>query len=89
MVIFTIVDTLFKVIELAIFIECIASWFPQIRYNSFMQIVQTITNPILDPCRRLQNKLNLNIPIDFSPIIAFIIIDIVRKVVFQLLFLVF
>ena len=80
------VNGIFRIIELAIFVECIASWIPQLRYNQLMDIVHSITNPILEPCRRLQNRFLGDMPIDFSPILALFILDFVRGALIRLLF---
>ena len=80
------ISGIFRIIELAILVDCIASWIPQIRYNQFMDIVHSITYPILEPCRRLQNRFLGDSPIDFSPILALFLLDIVRGILIRLLY---
>jgi YggT family protein len=80
-----LIYTVFGIIELAILIECIASWIPQLRYNKFMDVVYAITNPILMPFRTLQDRLLSNSPIDFSPIMAFFVIDFIRQIIGRIL----
>lgn len=84
--IFEAVNGIFRIIELAIIVECIASWIPQLRYNQFMDIVHSITNPILEPCRKLQDRFLGSMPIDFSPILAFAILDVIRGFILRLLY---
>ncbi|WP_294375818.1 YggT family protein [uncultured Clostridium sp.] len=81
-----IISIIFRIIEFAILAECIASWVPQLRYSQFMEIVYKITTPILEPCRRLQDRLLGNLPIDFSPFIAMIILDVIRVLLINLLY---
>lgn len=82
-----LINTVFGIIELAILIECIASWIPQLRYNKFMEIVYAITNPILMPFRTLQDRLFPDSPIDFSPIIALFVLDFIRQVIERILYM--
>ncbi|MDU4476145.1 YggT family protein [Clostridium sp.] len=87
-IIIRLMNTVFGIIELAILIECIASWIPQLRYNKFMDIVYAITNPILTPFRSLQDRFFPDSPIDFSPIIALFVIDFVlRQVINRILYM--
>lgn len=80
------ISVIFRIIELAILAECIASWIPQLRYNQFMDIVRSITYPVLEPCRRLQDRFLGNSPIDFSPILALVILDIIRGLFINILY---
>ena len=86
-IIIRLMNTVFGIIELAILIECIASWIPQLRYNKFMDIVYAVTNPILIPFRTLQNRLFPDSPIDFSPIIALIVIDFISQIISRILYM--
>lgn len=80
------VSGIFRIIELAILVECIASWIPQMRSNQFMDIVRSITYPILEPCRRLQDKFISDSVIDFSPILALFLLDIIRGMLISLIY---
>ncbi len=56
-------------------VRAICSWFPQIKQSKLYEIVFQLTEPILDPIRRLLNKLNIgNGMFDFSIIAAYLII---------------
>ena len=49
-------------------------------------LVECISYPILEPCRRLQDKFVSDSPIDFSPILALFLLDIIRGVLISLLY---
>ena len=78
-----VLNTLFNLLELAIFIECIASWIPQIQGNKFISIIHNFTYPLLDPFRRLQDKFSPGLPMDFSPIIALFVIDLLKRLLYK------
>ena len=82
-----IIDGVFGLLELAIIIECISSWIPQMRYSSFMEIIYIITSPILEPFRALQDRLIQGLPVDFSPVIAIVVIGFVRNVLIRLVYM--
>lgn len=75
-----VLNTLFNLLELAIFIECIASWIPQIQGNKFIGIIHNFTYPLLEPFRKLQNRFSSGLPMDFSPIIALFVIDLLKGI---------
>jgi len=74
-----VLNTLFGLLELAILLECIASWIPQIQGNKFISLIHNFTYPLLDPFRRLQDKFSPGLPMDFSPIIALLVIDVLKR----------
>ncbi|WP_297420634.1 YggT family protein [Clostridium sp.] len=72
---------LFNIIELTIFIECIASWIPQVQGNKFINLIHNFVYPILEPIRRLQDRVIPGLPMDFSPVIALLIINLLRGLI--------
>jgi YggT family protein len=68
-------------LELLIFIDAIMSWFIRPRSNDISRIIGIIVDPLLAPCRNLQRKFITNSPIDFSPIIALVIIELVKTLI--------
>jgi YggT family protein len=78
----TVLNMLFRLLELTIFVECIASWVPQFQGNKFIMLVHDFINPILEPLRRLQDKIIPGLPMDFSPIIALVLLNILKNLVF-------
>ena len=80
--IFTILNMLFRLLELAILVDCIASWIPQIQGNRFVEIIHDFIYPILEPLKRLQDKLIPGLPMDFSPIIALGLLNLFKTFIF-------
>ncbi len=67
---------LFNVIYFLLVIRIILSWFGVNPYNELVQILFRITDPILAPFRRLPLRIGM---IDFSPIVAFLVIAFLRN----------
>ncbi|OOM80169.1 YggT family protein [Clostridium sp. BL-8] len=79
--VYMVLNLLFNLLELAIFIECIASWIPQIQGNRFVNLIHNFIYPILDPFRRLQDRFIPGLPVDFSPIFAFLVLNLLRGLI--------
>lgn len=58
----------------AIVIRSLMSWFTVSRDNFFANLLQTITDPILAPLRRIIPRLNM---FDLSPMVAIILLYVV------------
>lgn len=78
-----------------IFVRAILSWFPEPRsdgplrmiYYGLLKMAHTMTDPIVGPIRSLIQKSPLGGPgmvLDFSPIIAFFLINFVRDILIGL-----
>lgn len=79
---FNFVALLTQILTLAIFVRAILSWFPISRDNPFVEVVVQITDPILGPIRRV---LPLMGSIDFSPLVAIILLQMISSVVERLI----
>lgn len=82
------VDVLFKVMEYAILARVLISWFPIPKDSQIIRLLYQITEPILSPIRSIINKsaLGKNMMMDFSPILAFVLIGLVRNIIIQILY---
>ena len=72
------VALLSQILTLAIFVRAILSWFPISRDNPFVEVIVQITDPILGPIRRV---IPLMGSIDFSPLVAIILLQMISSVV--------
>jgi YggT family protein len=82
----TVVNVVFQVAWLAILARVILSWLPMagVRidpYNPLIRFLFRITDPILDPIRRF-STFGM---IDFSPIVALILLEVIRRVLLGVL----
>lgn len=69
-----IIIILCYVLIVAIIIRSLMSWFPLDPNNILVNIVHTITEPILAPLRRILPRLEM---IDLSPILAIILLYVI------------
>lgn len=71
-----------------IFARIIFSWLPIDRNGPIISTIYNLTEPILHPIRRTIQKSPLGGPgmmLDFSPIIAFLLIQVVRNILVSFL----
>jgi YggT family protein len=70
-------DMIFDILYLLLVIRIILSWVNPDPFNQFVQIIYRITDPILMPIRRwIPLQIGM---IDFSPIIAFILLAFLKS----------
>ena len=83
-IVIRLINSIFSVYEMLIFARCILSFFPV--YNKLTQWVYMATEPVLAPCRKLIDRfLNLNIPVDFSPVLAILIMQFLQRIILSVL----
>ena len=73
---------IFFILYVLLVIRIIVSWFQISPYNELVQILYRITEPLLRPFRRLPLQFGM---IDFSPILAFIILQILGSFIYRVL----
>ena len=79
------VSTFFKVLEFLIFARVILSWIPIGRNNSIVQLLYTLTEPILSPIRSLLDKSPLGgMMLDFSAWFAMILLYFVQMILINI-----
>lgn len=69
------VDFFLVALSWLIIIRALISWVSPDPYNPIVQFLYRVTDPILNPIRRILPAM----PIDISPIIAYVLISIVRS----------
>ena len=85
---FNTIDWVVKIIEGALVIRVLLSWVPIPKNNVLVTLLYQVTEPILAPIRAIIEKspIGRNMYVDFSPLIAFILLDLVRSIVARFLF---
>jgi len=78
----TLVSFIFTVLMTAILIRVIGSWLGIGPYNRWMRPVYALTNWLIDPIRRILPPFGM---IDFSPMVAWLVLYVVRGFVMGLL----
>jgi YggT family protein len=76
-------NIILNIIELMIFVRVIVSWLPISRDNQLIRTLYQLTEPILAPIRNiiLKSAFGANMMFDFSPIIAWLIIRVIRMII--------
>jgi YggT family protein len=85
-ILYRLVDILFQLYWWIIFIRVILSWLPMAglhidSYNPLIRLLYQLTDPILEPLRRYTTFGMM----DFSPIVALLILDVLRRVILSVL----
>lgn len=86
-IIFHTVRLFFGALNLLIIVRALMSWFRPRGYNRLYydieRVVYNLTEPILGPIRNVLPPIGPGI--DFSPLIAIILLDVVKRLVLELL----
>jgi YggT family protein len=78
----TLVSLLFTILMTAILIRVIASWFGIGPYRTWMRPIMALTSWLIDPIRRILPPFGM---FDFSPMVAWLVLYVVRGFVLGLL----
>lgn len=71
-------------LEFMVIIECLASWLPGVQNMWFFMMITKFTSVFLNPIRKIMFEKMGNMMFDFSPLILFLIIDVVKRIVIRL-----
>lgn len=82
-----LINSIIYVVELLIFLRCILSFLPF--NNGFTGWVYMATEPILRPFRQLTERFSGGMPVDFSPLLALLVLQFAQRIVISLLILIF
>jgi len=72
--------TLLEIYEVIIILRAIFSWFAPSPQNTFNRFLTQITEPVLGPLRRVLPQTGA---VDLSPLVALLIIQIIRSMLIQ------
>ena len=77
------VSLVFNIIYFVLIIRIILSWVGIDRSNELVNIIYRVTDPILLPFKRLPLQFGM---MDFSPIIAFLVLSVLRSFLVNVLY---
>jgi YggT family protein len=75
-------QTLFFILNFAIIIRALMSWFNPSPENPIVRIVIEITEPVLAPLRRIVPRIGM---IDITPIVAILLLNVIQAMLEQTL----
>lgn len=75
----------YDVLSFLILARVLCSWFIRNPYNRLYQILLALTEPLLAPCRKLLERFQGNLMIDFSPVLALFLLSIIYRVLYSLI----
>ncbi|MCH7699199.1 MAG: YggT family protein [Chloroflexi bacterium] len=67
-----------RLLILAIFFRAILSWFVRDPYNPIVRVLDSITEPILQPLRQIIPRMGM---MDLTPLVAIILLSVVASMV--------
>lgn len=76
--IFQIANTILSIISLAIIVRAFLSWVYPIGKDPYTRVLLDVTEPLLAPIRSLLARI-LPLPIDFSPIVVILLIQLLQR----------
>ena len=82
-------DLFFRVIYFLVIVRVFLSWVPSAFNSNVVRFIYQVTDPILEPFRILLDRFMPRGPgfyLDFSPIIALMALDFIRRLTVNLLF---
>lgn len=86
--IYTALGYFVDLIGFLVLVRCILSWLPLNRNNPFVNLVYSLTEPLLSPIRNMLYRSPLGGPgmvLDISPIILFMLLEGIKTLVFNFL----
>ncbi|MDW5300577.1 MAG: YggT family protein [Sedimentibacter sp.] len=76
---------LLRIIDSLILVRVLLSFFPTLQSSKISYFVYQMTEPIMAPCRAILDKLGLGMGmIDFSPILAFLFVNLLQNLVYAI-----
>lgn len=84
------INLVLNIFEIVLIARVLISWLPVSRNNKLIDLLYTITEPVLSPIRNMLSRssfMNNSMfsMIDFSPIVAFILIGVLRNLILMVL----
>jgi YggT family protein len=78
-------DFVVTIYTFLIIVRAIISWVNPDPYNPIVRTLDRLTGPVLNPIRKVMMRISGNLPIDFSPIIAIFLIQLLGRLLRSIL----
>ena len=87
MAVYRTISIVFSILEYAILARVLITWLPIPKENKLIRMLYMITEPILAPIRTLiaKSSFSKNMMFDISPIVALVLIMIIKSVIFNMI----
>lgn len=87
------ISALFNIIYTLVLVDAFASWLPFLYSKpaiaKILYIIHSLIEPLLSPIRKFMAKTRLGaMPVDFSPIILLLLLNVISNIVVRILILV-
>ena len=82
--IYQLLEFVFSIAYFALIARVFLSWIPHDTHHPMIQLIHRITDPLLDPFKRFGQIGGMGI--DFSPILAFLALGLIKRVVYTIIF---
>ena len=83
------IDKFFSIVYLLMFVRIALSWVRINSYNKYVVLIYQLTDPILEPFKRLISRLGIDTGmIDLSPIIAFFVLQFIENFIKRIIWLI-
>jgi len=76
-----LISFVIRLYSFIIIIRAVISWVQPNPYNPIVQLLYKLTEPVLSPIRKSLSKYMGNVGIDFSPIVAFLLLNVLMRLV--------
>ena len=80
----SVLNIALSILQYSVIIECLASWIPGVSQYRVFEFIRKVNAPFLDPIRKLLMNMTSGMPLDLSPVILFMIIGLVRKLLWMI-----
>ncbi len=77
-----LVNGICQILYWLLFARIIISWLPVDPYHSIVQFLHQVTEPLLSPLRRLPLRVGM---LDLSPLVAFLALSLINRVLVRIL----
>lgn len=80
-------NALIYLLTLLLVVQAVLSWIPQLYHSRFGSVINTLTEPLLYPARKLLFRIERlrSLPVDLSPLVAYFFLLLLQMIVDRVL----